>query len=142
VPERERVDLVRFEDMRQRLSRALDYLSAVDPWRTVLGVCLIVNAVAGLSYRVFRLSRGGPRADVTGQAILGAVLVFLAVGVALEWEWPRWAALVYGALFGVIVMPLWTVAVFIPTRPGPVDKAFTIIYWAALALIVIAALAM
>jgi len=112
----------------------------VDPWQTVLVVCLLVNAFAGLSYRVFRLRRGGPRADVTGQAILGAVLVLLAVGVGLGWDWTLWAALGYGALFGVIVMPLWTLAVFIPTRPGPVDKAFAIVYWAALTLIVIASL--
>ncbi len=89
---------------------------------------------------MFRLRRGGPRADVTGQAILGALLGFLAAGVGLEWDWAPWAALVYGALFGVIVMPLWTLAVFIPARPGPVDKAFAIVYWAALALIVIASL--
>ena len=110
----------------------------MDPWRTVLIVCLIVNALSGPSYRVFRLRRGGPLADVTGQAILGVLLVLLAAGVRLEWDWARWAALVYGALFGAIVMPLWTLAVFIPARPGPVDKAFAILYWAALAVIVVA----
>lgn len=112
----------------------------MDAWRTVLGVCLIANALAGLSYRVFRLRFGGPRADVTGQVILGALLVFLAAAVELHWDWARWAALVYGALFAVIVMPVWTLAVFIPSRPGPVDKAFAVVLWVAPALIVVASL--
>ena len=102
--------------------------------------CLAYNAVSGFAYRVFRLRRGGPRADVTGQAILGAVLLLLAAGVWQGWGWARWAALGYGGLFAVVVMPLWTLAVFIPMRPGPVDKAFAVSYWGALAAIVVSAL--
>lgn len=111
-----------------------------DPWQAALVVALAVNAVLGFTYRVYRLARGGPTADAIGQAVLGAVLAAIAVAVAAEVGWARWAALAYGLLFAVIVMPIWIVAVFIPLRPGPVDKAFAVTYWALLVVVVVAAL--
>jgi RsiW-degrading membrane proteinase PrsW (M82 family) len=111
-----------------------------DTWRAVLIAGLLVNACAGLGYRVYRLSKGGPRSDVVGQAILGGLLVGLALALVAGAGWPRWPALVYGLLFGVAVMPLWVLAVLIPLRPGPIDYAFTALYWMVLATIVIAAL--
>ncbi len=110
------------------------------PWETLLAVCLVFNAVSGFVYRVYRLRLGGPKADVTGQAILGALLLVLATGVWQEWGWARWATLAYGLLFAVVVMPLWTLAVFIPMRPRALDKAFAVTYWLSLAVIVVAAL--
>ncbi len=110
-------------------------------WTTVLAAALVTNAIIGVAYRVYRLHRGGPKADVVGQAILGALLLGLAVALALGADWPRWPALGYGLLFGLVVMPLWVLAVLIPLRPGPLDYAFTAFYWGALAVIVIASLA-
>lgn len=113
-----------------------------DTWRNVLVAALLVNAAAGLGYRVYRLRKGGPKSDVIGQAILGVLLCGLAAALAAGAGWPRWGALVYGLLFGVIVMPIWVLAVLIPLRPRAIDYAFTGIYWAMLALIVVAAFAL
>lgn len=111
-------------------------------WRFVLVAALLVNASTGLGYRVYRRSQGGPKSDVIGQAILGGLLCVLAAALAAGAGWPRWGALVYGLLFGVVVMPLWVLAVLIPLRPRAVDYAFTASYWALLGLIVVAALAL
>ncbi len=103
-------------------------------------VALALNAVLGFGYRVYRLAKGGPLADVTGQAILGLLLGGLAIAVALDAGWARWAALAYAALFGVVVMPVWVLAVLIPLPPGRADYAFTATYWAALVTIAISTL--
>ena len=112
-----------------------------DTWRTVLVAALAVNAATGFGYRVYRYRKGGPKADVLGQAILGCLLVFLAAALALGAGWPRWGALAYALLFGVVVMPLWVLAVLIPLRPRAIDYAFTATYWALLVLIGVAAIA-
>lgn len=111
-----------------------------DTWRVVLVAALSINALVGFGYRVYRLSKGGPASDVIGQAILGVLLVGMATALALGAGWPRWGALVYGLLFGIVVMPIWVLAVLIPLRPRAIDYAFTGIYWALLALIVVGAL--
>jgi hypothetical protein len=112
-----------------------------DTWRAVLIGALTLNAVLGLGYRIYRLSRGGPKSDVIGQAILGAVLLGLAAALVAGAGWPLWGALVYAALFGLIVMPIWVLAVLIPQRPGAPDYAFTAVYWIALVATAIAAIA-
>lgn len=112
-----------------------------DAWRSVLAAALSVNAVLGLAYRVFRLTKGGPRSDVVGQAILGTLLGVTAIGAAVGAAWSRWVALVYGGLFGLAVMPVWVLAVLIPLRPKAIDYAFTGAYWLNLFVIVAAALA-
>ncbi|HEY7874124.1 MAG TPA: hypothetical protein VIG64_03270 [Actinomycetota bacterium] len=109
-------------------------------WQTVLVVALALNAALGFGYRVYRLSRKGPMADVAGQALLGALLVVVAIGAAGGHSWARWAALAYALLFGLVVMPVWTLAVLLPLPPGRVDYAFTGVYWATLVAIVVAAL--
>ena len=111
-----------------------------DAWQVVLVGGLALNAALGLGYRAYRLTKGGPLADVLGQAILAVILGLVAVGVAVEWGPARWIALGYGLLFGVIVMPIWTLAVLIPLPPGATDYAFTIVYWAVLVAIAVAAL--
>jgi hypothetical protein len=55
--------------------------------------------------------------------------------------WARWTALGYGLVFGLAVLPVWVLGVLIPMRPSLVDYAFTGIYWVALLVIVIAAIA-
>ena len=111
-----------------------------DTWQAALVAALVVNAALGFGYRVLRLTKGGPMADVAGQALLGAVLVALAAGAAAGSSWARWGALAYALLFGLVVMPVWTLAVLIPLRPGASDYAFTAVYWTMLVVIVIAAL--
>jgi hypothetical protein len=108
----------------------------------LLSGALALNAVLGFGYRVFRLTRGGPMGDVIGQGMLGALLVGLALGIASGATALRWAALAYAVVFGVLVMPLWTIAVLIPMRPGRVDAGFTTLYWVTLAVIAVAALAL
>lgn len=111
-----------------------------DTWRTVLVAGLSFNAAIGLGYRVYRFRKGGPKSDVVGQSILGALLVGVAVALAEGAGWARWPALAYGLLFGVVVMPIWVLAVLIPLGPRAIDYAFTGVYWIALALIVVASL--
>lgn len=110
-------------------------------WRTILVVALAVNAALGFGYRVYRLSKGGPIADVWGQAILGVLLATDAVLVGTGGNWARWGALVYGLLFGLAVLPIWILGVLIPMRPQVLDYTFTAIYALGLFVIVIAALA-
>ena len=111
-------------------------------WRALLVGALASNAVIGVAYRVYRRSKGGPKSDVIGQSILGLLLAAVAIGVAAEADWLRWASLGYGILFGAAVMPVWVLAVLIPLRPRAIDYAFTALYWAALVVIVVASLAL
>ena len=113
-----------------------------DSWQTTLVAALAVNAATGFGYRVFRLTKGGPLGDVIGQAILGVLLAILAVSVAMGAGWPRWGALGYALLFGLVVMPIWVLAVLLPARPGWIDYAFTACYWAGLIVIAVSALAL
>jgi hypothetical protein len=110
------------------------------PWTIVLSAALGLNAVLGFFYRVYRLSRGGPMGDVVGQGILGILLIGLALLVAAGAGWARWISLAYALLFGVVVMPVWILAVLIPLRPGRIDKAFTIVYWVTLGAVALAAI--
>ena len=110
-----------------------------DEWEIVLVVALAVNAAIGFGYRVYRLTRRGPLGDVIGQAVLGVLLAGLSVAVALGAGWARWAALAYALLFGLLVMPVWVLAVLIPSDPRRIDYVFTATYWILLVLIAIAA---
>lgn len=112
-----------------------------DTWRIVLIAGLLLNAATGLGYRVYRLAKGGPKSDVVGQSILGVLLAGVAAALVAGAGWPRWAALAYGLLFGVVVMPIWVLAVLIPLRPRAIDYAYTGVYWTVLILIVVGALA-
>ena len=113
-----------------------------DAWRIALIVLLVLNAGLGLGYRIFRLTKGGPLGDVVGQAVLAVLLAATVVGLSVGWDVARWIAVVYGALFALVVMPLWTLAVLVPMRPGRIDLAFAIGYWGALIGILIAALSL
>ncbi|MFN2595289.1 MAG: hypothetical protein ABR579_10420 [Actinomycetota bacterium] len=110
-------------------------------WQVVLAAALAANAVLGLGYRLYRFTKSGPLADVVGQAILGALLLGLAAAVLTDQGWARWPALGYALLFAVIVMPVWTLGVLLPMRPQAIDYTFTGIYWFALAVIAVAAIA-
>lgn len=112
-----------------------------DLWEVALVAALALNAVLGFGYRLYRLTKGGPVQDVTGQAILGLLLVAVALAVAGGASWGRWVALGYGLLFGIAVMPLWVLAVLLPLRPEAIDYAFTGVYWTALVTIVVSAVA-
>ena len=113
-----------------------------DGWQLILVGALGLNAVVGFGYRVYRLTKGGPIADVIGQAILALILVGLAIATATGAGWPRWGAVIYALLFGIAVMPLWVLAVLIPLRPGRIDYAFTAVYWGCLLAIAVAAIAL
>jgi hypothetical protein len=111
-----------------------------ESWQAVLMAALSCNAVLGFGYRLYRLDKGGARADVTGQAVLGVILVVLALALGVGATWPRWIAFGYGLLFGLVVMPIWVLAVMIPSRPGRLDYAFTAVYWTLLFVIAAGAL--
>lgn len=113
---------------------------ADDSWAQILIAALALNAAGGFGYRAYRLSKGGPLADVIGQAILGGLLGGLAIALAAGAGWARWPALAYGLLFGFVVMPIWVMGVLIPMRPTAIDYSFTAFYWLSLALIVASAL--
>ena len=110
-------------------------------WQAVLVVALAANAALGFAYRLHRLARGGPVADAIGQGLLGVLLAGLALAVASGAGWSRWVALAYGIVFGLVVMPVWVLAVLIPMRPGALDKAFAAVTWGLLATVVVAAAA-
>jgi hypothetical protein len=111
-------------------------------WRTILVVALALNAALGFGYRVYRLSKGGPIADVWGQAILGLLLGVTAAFVGMGSGWARWVALSYGLIFGLAVLPVWILGVLIPMRPRTPDYAFTAVYCLGLIVVVLAALAL
>lgn len=111
-------------------------------WRTVLVVALAVNAALGFGYRVYRLTKGGPVADVWGQALLGAILAGDAALIGMDVGWARWVALIYGLLFALAVLPIWVLAVLIPMRPRELDYGFTGVYWLGCIVAVIAAIAL
>lgn len=107
----------------------------------MLAVALVFNGALGFAYRLYRRARGGALGDVVGQAALATFLCALAVALALGAQWARWAALGFAVLFALAVMPLWVLAVFIPSRPGAPDYAFLITYSGSLILIGVAAVA-
>jgi len=111
-------------------------------WKILLIAALALNAAVGFGYRVYRLSKGGPIADVWGQAILGALLAAIAVGIGVGAVWLRWVAFGYSLLFGLLAMPIWVLGVLLPMRPRAIDYAFTCVYWLILVAIGIAAVAM
>ena len=111
-----------------------------ETWQAILVGGLIANAVIGLGYRIYRRTKGGPIGDVWGQAVLGGLLVAVAIGVALGATWLRWAGFAYAVLFGLLVMPIWVLGVLLPMRPRAIDYSFTITYWAVLIAIGVAAL--
>ena len=106
-----------------------------DAWQVVLIVGLIANALLGLGYRIYRRTKGGPVADVWGQAVLGLLLVALAIGIAADVSWLRWPALVYAAVFALLTMPVWVLGVLLPLRPRAIDYTFTAVYWLLLFVI-------
>ena len=103
--------------------------------QAVLVVLLGINAAVVFGYRVYRLTRGGPTADAIGGALLAGILAVVAAGAGADAAWARWAALLYAFLFAILVMPVWTLGVLIPLSPGPLDYAFTAVYWISLLLI-------
>ncbi|HYI45654.1 MAG TPA: hypothetical protein VE174_09400 [Actinomycetota bacterium] len=109
-----------------------------ETWRNILVAALAVNAAIGFGYRVYRLAKGGPIADVWGQAVLGVLLALIAMAVAFGLDWARWIAVGYGLLFGLVVMPVWVLGVLLPMRPRALDYAFTGVYWGLLLLIAVA----
>ena len=111
-----------------------------ETWETVVVIGLVINAVTGLGYRVYRRTKGGPIADVWGQAVLAVLLIATAAGIALGVDWLRWVALVYAAVFALLAMPVWVLGVLLPMRPRAIDYSFTVVYWALLIAIGIAAL--
>ena len=111
----------------------------LDTWTAVLAGTLLINAALAFGYRVYRLSKGGPMGDVVGQAVLATMLVGIALGLAAGADWLRWLALGYAVLFGVLVMPVWTLAILVPMDPRPIDYGFTATYWGSLVLIGVAA---
>lgn len=110
-------------------------------WDSILVATVVANGVLAFAYRVWRLTKGGPIYDVIGGAIVALALGAIGAGYAAGAGWMRWVALVYAALFALVVMPVWTLAVLIPMRPRAPDLTFTSIYWATLVLIAVAALA-
>jgi hypothetical protein len=110
-----------------------------ETWEVLLVVALVSNAIIGLGYRVYRRSKGGPIADVWGQAVLGVLLVAVAAAILMGAGWAHWVALVYAVMFAVLVMPIWVLGVLLPMRPRGVDYSFTVTYWVLLVAIGVAA---
>lgn len=110
-----------------------------DSSAAALLISLAISAALVSGYRIYRLSKGGPLADAVGGAILATMLIAIGVLATAGAGWARWPALGYAILFGLIVMPIWTLAVYIPSRPGTLDHVFTGAYWLSLVAVGIAA---
>lgn len=113
-----------------------------DLWRAALVGGLALNAALGFGYRVYRLSKGGPIADVWGQAVLGAILALLAVLIGLGFTWTRWLALAYAVIYAFVGMPAWVLGVLIPLPPRAIDYTYAAVYSVALVAIGVAATAL
>lgn len=111
-----------------------------DAWQTLLAALLVTNAALGLGYRIYRRTKGGPKADVWGQAVLAVLLLAIAAGIVSGIEWLQWAALGYSALFAFVAMPVWVLGILLPMRPRALDYAFTVTYWLVLFAIGVAAI--
>lgn len=109
-------------------------------WQTVLIAALLISGSLVFAYRLYRTTRGGPAADAAGGAALLGLLGALAWALAADMLWVRWVALAYAVLFGIVVMPIWTLAVLIPLPPRALDWGFAVLYWLTLPVIGIAAL--
>ncbi len=79
-------------------------------------------------------------ADVVGGAVLAILLILSAIFVGQGAGWVRWPAFAYALLFGLVVMPVWTLGVYLPSRPGAGDHVVIGLYWASLVSIGVAAL--
>ena len=112
----------------------------METWTAVLVGALVANAALGLGYRVYRLTKGGPKADVWGQAVLAFLLITTAVALAVGIDWVRWIAVAYAALFAFLAMPVWVLGVLLPMRPRAIDYTFTVTYWTLLVVAGVAGL--
>lgn len=108
--------------------------------RDVLVVALAAVAGLGLVYRAYRVTKGGPRWDAYGQAVLALGLVLVALAIDHGVIWSRWIAFGFAVLFSLVVMPVWVLGVLIPMRPAAIDYAFTAAYWVGLIVVGVAAL--
>ncbi len=107
---------------------------------TALAIVLVANGLIAFGYRIFRWkAKSGPLEDAIGGGILAVLLGLLSLGVA-DLGWARWLAFGYGIFFAVIVVPIWTLAVLIPGRPGRIDYAFAGLYEVSLGAIAVLAL--
>lgn len=109
--------------------------------QTALMLALAVSAALAFGYRVYRLTKGGPLPDAIGGAVLAAMLITLGVLAGTGAGWVKWPAFGYGVAFALVVMPIWTLAVYIPARPGALDHLLVGAYWLSLVAVAIAALA-
>lgn len=99
----------------------------------------MVNGLVALVHRVLRHRKGGPILDVYGGIGLCLLLLALAGGIASGVHGLRWVALFYAVLFGLLVTPVWLLAVVIPARPRPREYILVGAYWASLLVIGVAA---
>lgn len=104
-------------------------------------VSLIVSGVLAFGYRLYRMRKGGPTPDAVGGAVLAVGLAGVAIAFASGTLWVRWIALGYALLFGLVVTPIWVLAVFIPARPRPWETLVIVAYWISVATVGVSAIA-
>jgi hypothetical protein len=104
---------------------------------------LIFNAVLSVSYRIYNYSKfhdADKLADLIGQSVMGVVLFILAYFVFKNRKWAVVASLIYGIVF-LLVTPLYTWKILLPSSPGFFDHFENIAYTLGLILIVAASYA-
>lgn len=79
--------------------------------------------------------------DAVGGAVLAAGLFAVALAFASGVSWVRWMALGYALLFGIVVTPIWVLAVFIPARPTMLEHIVIAIYGITLVVVGVSAIA-
>ena len=106
----------------------------------ILVAGLIFNATISVVYRIYNYSKfhnADKLADLIGQSILGIVLFIFAYFVSKNHKWAVVASFVYGIFF-LVVTPLYTWKILLPSSPGFFDHFENIAYTIGLILIVVA----
>ena len=101
---------------------------------TVLG--LITNALISITYRFYKWLQMGNLEDLIGQTGLGIIILVIA---CFCWKGRPWAlvgTLIYGIFF-LIVTPLYTINILLPSNPGIIDHAENVVYTIILVIVII-----
>jgi|Deesub1362A_J573_1020465.scaffolds.fasta_scaffold02605_6 Ca2+/Na+ antiporter len=104
--------------------------------RNITALALVVNALISIAYRFFKWIQIGNLGDLIGQTALGVIICLFAYFCWQKRQRAFTAAAIYGVFF-LIVTPLYTINILLPSNPGIIDHLENIIYTIILVVVVI-----